>query len=121
MARVFLLSLLLVLVTVAWCDDYPAPPATFEASKYTTFAPKEVKGSRRADINVQFTAADGSSDSVKMIRVDLVGTPYERGYAHGSLLTSEIAEFAGPALDKFVVQEVMNLSFEKVRNTFCDA
>ena len=119
MARGFVAIALAVLVSVLCVlgdNVYPAPPATFEAAKYTKWDVLRKSGdSRRATIDVQFTAADGTADSITMIRLDLVGDPKARGFAHGALLAKEIAEFAGPALDKFVVQSIMNESFDKVR------
>jgi len=112
-----LFAFLSVLATVALVvaqNTYPEPPATFEASKYTKWDLRKVGESRRGEIDVEFTAADGTPDFVRMIRLDLVGDSKTRGIAHGALLAKEIAMFAGPELDKFVVQSIMNESFDKV-------
>jgi len=90
-------------------NTYPTPGETFESKAYTTWSKRVVGKSRRADIVYPFTASDGSSDSVSMIRLDLVGSVYDRGFAHGKLLTKEILEFTGPQLDKFYAQEVLNI------------
>lgn len=79
-----LLSTLAAVGTVA-AIDYPAPNPTYEASQFTKWS-NTIHGSRKAKVNVPFTAADGSSDFVDIFRLDLVGNDYERGYAHGYLM-----------------------------------
>ena len=83
--RVLIALLVLAIAAIAFAD-YPQPPPTFEASDYTTWHKRFVQKSRRADINVNFKAADGSDDNISMTRLDLVGSVYERGYAQGFLL-----------------------------------
>jgi hypothetical protein len=68
-----------------------------------------VLGSRRADINVPFVNNDGDDDNIHLIRLDLIGSSYDRGYAHGALLTKEIVEFVGPKLSRFFMDEVANI------------
>lgn len=82
-----------LLSSVALSAVYPDPPPTFEASKYTTWDELTVKGSSKAKINVEFTGADGSPDSISMTQLDLVGDDYQRGYAHGYLLAHGISYF----------------------------
>lgn len=90
--------------------EYPVPAATYDAKDYTTWNNLKRAGkSRRAEIQVDFTADDGSADFVHMFRVDLVGNAYDRGYAQGYLLAREMAEFMGPKLDKFYMDEVLNI------------
>jgi hypothetical protein len=92
--------------------DYATAPPTFEASQYTNWqhSTYDLKGSRRANLNVPFTNDVGESDSVHLVRVDLVGEDsYDRGFAHGFLLAKEIAEFSGPALDKFYMDMILEL------------
>lgn len=82
---IVLLSALAAVGTIA-AVDYPVPNPTFEASQYTKWS-STVNGSKKARVNVPFTAADGSSDFIDIFRLDLVGNDYERGYAHGYLMT----------------------------------
>ena len=70
---------------VAAAVDYPVPLPTYEASDYTQWS-SSVRQSKKAKVNVPFTAADGSSDMIDIFRLDLVGNDYERGYAHGFLM-----------------------------------
>lgn len=65
---------------------YPAPNPTFDASSFTTWTGESVGKSRRANVYVPFTAADGSADMISVMQLDLVGNDYERGYAHGYLM-----------------------------------
>ena len=58
---------------------------------------------------VEFTGDDGTQDLVSILRLDLVGNDYERGYAHGYLLAKEIVEFQGPALSKYFADEVLDI------------
>lgn len=119
MANMFVLSFL---VLSCFCynaqaqADYATPPPTFEANLYTEWhdSHSDLKGSRRANIKVPFTNDSGESDSVDIIRVDLVGDEsYQRGYAHGYLLAGEIIEFSGPALDKFYMDLVLDLDLSQ--------
>lgn len=116
--------------------DYPVPNPTYEATQYTTWSDQTVGKSRKAKVYVPFTASDGSQDMISIYRLDLVGTDYERGYAHGYLLAKgwcelvihhifivllfiisnhhnfvilEIAEFQGPQLDKYFMQMVLDI------------
>jgi len=108
--------LLALLAAVVSATDYPPAPQSFEAAKFTAWEREntEVAGSRRANIDVPFTAADGSQDSIKMWRLDLVGDSHARGFAHGALLAKEVAFFIGPAIDKYIINEVMGLHVDKV-------
>lgn len=71
----------------AVANTYPEPPPTFAAKDYTQWSLKRAGKSRRADISVTFQANDGSDDYINMFRLDLQGNSYERGYAHGFLLS----------------------------------
>lgn len=82
----WILLLVAVVVAVVSATTYPVAPPTFEAKSFTTWQKKLVQKSRRADIQVDFKADDGSDDYVTMTRLDLVGNVYERGYAHGYLM-----------------------------------
>lgn len=82
-----LVVLLALIAYMAAATDYPTPGATFAAKDYTVWQRRKVQNSRRADVTVNFKAADGSDDSIHLFRLDMVGTPYERGFAHGALLT----------------------------------
>jgi hypothetical protein len=99
---------------VCTAADYPPAPQSFDAAKFTAWEKQEVAGSRRANIDVSFTAADGSQDTIKMWRLDLVGDSHARGFAHGALLAKEVAFFIGPALDKYIINEVMGMHVDKV-------
>jgi hypothetical protein len=81
------LCLIGVLAAFAAKIEYPTPGATYEAKEFTSWVKRPAGKSRRGDIHVGFTATDGSDDFVDMIRLDLVGGPYDRGFAHGSLLS----------------------------------
>lgn len=105
-------SLIVLLALVAYlaaATDFPTPAATFEAKDYTVWQRRKVQNSRLADVTVNFKNADGLDDSVHLFRLDMVGTPYERGFAHGALLTKEIIEFTGPVMDKYYADEVLSL------------
>jgi len=98
--------------------EYLVPPPTFEADKYTVWAKERVIDkssgavSRKAQIHVPLDADD--TDSVNVIRLDLVSdSAFARGYAHGFLLMKEILEFTGPKLDKFYMDEVLNLDISQ--------
>lgn len=87
-----------------------AEPATYEAGDYTTWNRlRKVGDSKRGEIHVPLTTTDGSEDSIDMVRLDLVGDAYTRGYAHGALLTKEIVEFTGPQLDFYFAEEILGL------------
>jgi len=88
---------------------YQTPPPTFNAKNFTTWSNRAINGSRRAEVLVQFTADDGTKDMVSILRLDLLGNDYERGYAHGFLLAKEIVEFEGPALSKYFADEVLDI------------
>ena len=96
----------LSLLGTALATVYPTPPDVLYPT--TTWVKKSGK-SKMGHINAPFTAADGSSDNVHMYRLDLVGTDYERGYAHGALLSKEILEFVEIALPKYYVAAVMSI------------
>ena len=83
---VFCAFLSLLGILSVWAADYPAPNPTFDAGLFTTWTGEAVRASRRAKVFVPFTASDGTSDMVSMLRLDLVGNDYERGYAHGYLM-----------------------------------
>eukprot|EP01040_Poterioochromonas_malhamensis_P020470 gene20470-24437_t len=104
-----LVVLLALIAYMAAATDYPTPGATFAAKDYTVWQHRKVQNSRRADVTVNFKAADGSDDYIHLFRLDMVGNPYERGFAHGALLTKEIVEFTGPVLDKYYADEVLSL------------
>ena len=110
----FILFFVLSIILSAVADTvYPDPPATYQAADYTKWNWIHKAGdSRRAEINVQFTAADGSADYISLIRLDLQGDAYSRGFAHGKLLTKEIVEFVTIKLDEYYAQAVLNLSFD---------
>ena len=82
-----LVVLLALIAYMAAATDYPTPGATFAAKDYTVWQHRKVQNSRRADVTVNFKAADGSDDYIHLFRLDMVGNPYERGFAHGALLT----------------------------------
>lgn len=107
----FLLFLGVAAAAVA-ANEYPAPPATFVASDFTSWQKREVAGSRRAEVDVQFTAADGTADFVQLVRLDLVGDTKQRGFAHGALLADKIVSFAKVELDQFIRDEVRNYHFD---------
>ena len=67
-------------------EVFPAPNPTFPANAGTEWSGVTVGNSRKALVYVPFTAADGSADMISVTRLDLIGTDYERGYAHGYLL-----------------------------------
>lgn len=69
---------------------YPTPPPTFQAKEFTHWSLKRAGKSRRADINIDFKAEDGSDDYIHLYRLDLQGTAYERGYGHGYLMAKGI-------------------------------
>lgn len=105
-------AIILAAVAVLNCavaTEYQTPPPTFEAKQYTVWSGKTINNSKRGEIYVPFTAADGSSDMVSVLRVDLVGDNKQRGYAHGYLLAKEIVEFTGPKLDKYFSDMVLDL------------
>lgn len=88
-------------------------PEIFEASSYTTWYGIFEK-SRIANILVPFKGQDGTSDSVSMKRLDLVGDEYNRGRAHGALLALEIAEFIKVKLPVYYMDFVLNLDVSKL-------
>lgn len=65
---------------------YQTPPPTYEAKDYTQWNLKHTGKSKRANINVNFKTEEGADDYISLIRLDLVGNSYDRGYAHGFLL-----------------------------------
>lgn len=100
-----------VALAVAAATDYPAAPPIFDAKPSTTWGRRSGK-SRLGEINVAFTAEDGSSDFVKMFRLDLVGDAYTRGYDQGFLMHKEILGFAEVGLNKYFMDMILNLSFD---------
>lgn len=88
MLAIAFVGLLAVVATFAGAvkTDYPTPAATYEARDYTNWNLHRVGKSRKALVDVRFTAADGSEDYVTVTRLDLVGNAYDRGYAQGQLL-----------------------------------
>eukprot|EP00349_Pseudokeronopsis_sp_Brazil_P006323 CAMPEP_0202971564 /NCGR_PEP_ID=MMETSP1396-20130829/28371_1 /ASSEMBLY_ACC=CAM_ASM_000872 /TAXON_ID= /ORGANISM="Pseudokeronopsis sp., Strain Brazil" /LENGTH=464 /DNA_ID=CAMNT_0049701063 /DNA_START=25 /DNA_END=1419 /DNA_ORIENTATION=+ len=104
-----LVVLLALIAYLAAATDYPPAGPTFAAKDYTVWSRRKVQNSRLADITVNFKATDGSDDSVHLYRLDMVGTPYERGFAQGSLMTKEIVEFLGPVMDKYYADEVLSI------------
>jgi hypothetical protein len=96
---------LVVLLAILACvyADYPEPPPTFEATKYTTWDTSFTAGnSRRSVVDIRFDDADGNPDYITMKRLDLVGTAKERGFAHGALLADDIKTFTGPKLNEYL-------------------
>lgn len=82
------------LLCVVAAASYPPPPPTFQAADWTTWQPTAVNGSRRANVAVKFAAPDGTADVINLIRLDLLGDSFARGFAHGSLIANEIVQFA---------------------------
>ncbi len=114
--QIFLLAVLLAVVAIA-CkglkQEYQTPPPTFDSRDYTTWHKRTINRSRRADVTVNFKADDGSDDSVHLFRLDMVGaSSFDRGYAHGYLLATEIVEFL-KKMDKFYMDGVLNLDISK--------
>lgn len=108
----FLIGLIAVATVTAGAVKetiYPVPAATYEASDHTVWSDKEGK-SKRGTTQVNFVN-DGNDDAVSLIRLDLVGNAYERGFAYGKLLNKEIREFIGPKMDQYYIQMVMRLDF----------
>jgi len=95
------------LVSSTSATVYKEPPPTLDPKPYTTWQKSKLT-SKRGEINIPFTNTDGSSDSVNMIRLDLVGDSATRGYAHGYLLAKEIIEFTGPKLTQFYRDQIGN-------------
>jgi hypothetical protein len=80
-------AIIAALATIStFAATYPAPPQTYEAKEFTHWSLKRAGKSRRADINVDFKAADGTDDYIHLFRLDLQGTAYERGYGQGYLM-----------------------------------
>lgn len=77
---------LLASVSYSHGAAYPTPNPTFDALPYTTWSTETVANSRKANVYVPFSSADGTNDMISVFRLDLVGNDYERGYAHGYLL-----------------------------------
>lgn len=69
---------------------YPVPGATFEARDYTEWGNRREGKSRRAAIDVKFQDGEGKDDYISMVRLDLVGNSYDRGFAYGKLLNKGI-------------------------------
>jgi len=109
MQLMFLALVLGVLACAFAANTYPAPPVTFAASKYTTWLKTKVGDSKRGEIDIQFQDSSGNPDYVKMVRLDLNGDAKTRGFAHGALLTAEIKDFTGPALNSFLREMVEEL------------
>lgn len=104
------LVVLLAFSSIATAIDFEEPGPTFQAADYTTWSSHlQVKGSRRANIDVEYVNDDGENDYVSMIRLDLVGDAATRGYASGALLAKEIVEFTGPKLDKYFADYILNI------------
>lgn len=101
---------IIVAIICVACGEYAEPPPTLDPQPHTTWSQVKVGESRKADINIPFTATDGTSDFVAMLRLDLVAdSGYDRGYAHGYLLANEIVEFAGPKLNQYYRDIVMDI------------
>jgi hypothetical protein len=83
----FLVVLAVLAVALALKNTYEPAGPTFQARDYTTWQAKKAGNSKRGEINVKFTADDGSDDYVTITRLDLVGNSYDRGYAHGKLMS----------------------------------
>ncbi|GMH67153.1 hypothetical protein TL16_g04606 [Triparma laevis f. inornata] len=99
----FLLSPLLSLST--------ATPTTYPASSYTTWSPDAaIEKSRLAKISVPLE--DGSS--IDISRLDLVGSPHERGFASGALLANDIIEFIDVKLNSYFSNELLNLDISSL-------
>lgn len=90
MFPVTFLGLLALVATLAQAakdtTTYPTPGPTYEASDYTKWEARHVGKSKRASVEIKFTADDGSDDYIALTRLDLVGNSYDRGFAHGKLL-----------------------------------
>lgn len=108
--QLFFLTVVLGVLACAFAATvYPDPPATFAASKYTTWLKTKVGDSKRGEIDIQFQDAAGNPDYIKMVRLDLNGDAKTRGFAHGALLAEEIKEFVGPKLSSFFREMVEEL------------
>lgn len=108
-----LLALLAAVLSVATSlaqgnNKYPAPQPTFDADAYTTWHKLPAKKSRRADVQVRFQDAQGQEDYINLFRLDLVGDAYERGYAHGHLMSREIAQFMWK-MDEYYAKAILEL------------
>lgn len=111
-----LLCLVLGVLACAFASNnvYPEPQPTFEANKWTSWERKNVGGSRRGKIDVQFNDANGNPDYIKMVRLDLIGDAHARGFAHGALLAEEIKEFTGPAMNAYLRDEARSLDISSL-------
>lgn len=109
-----LIGIVFLAASVAGQTAYDIPPPTFDPQPYTQWT-KSVEKSKLAIVNVPFVnSADGSEDNVGIYRLDLVGSTYERGYAHGYLLAKEIIQFAEFALNKYCIDAVMGIDLSEV-------
>jgi hypothetical protein len=93
-------------------SEYQTPPPIFDPSTYTTWVQEVTTTgglSRKSLIDVPFKSEDGSDDNVHMYRVDLVGNTYERGFAHGALLTKEIFQLAEVGLTKYLIDAIIKI------------
>lgn len=103
--------LALTAASQAAASDYPEPPQIFDALSNTKYVKHSGK-SRSGTINIDFQAADGSDDYIKLGRVDLVGDSKTRGYDYGKMLAHEIVKFVDHDLNKFYVETVMSVEFD---------
>ena len=108
-----LIALLICSAVLIHATDYPTPGVTFAAKDYTTWNKRSVMKSKRADIHIDFTAEDGSPDYIHLYRLDMVGTPYERGYAQGYLLSKEIIEFLEIKINQFYRSAILDLDISQ--------
>ncbi|GMI01704.1 hypothetical protein TrVE_jg7174 [Triparma verrucosa] len=83
-----------------------AIPTTYSAADYTSWDSSDNIGSSKlGKINVPLD--DGSS--IDISRLDLVGSPRERGYAAGALLADDVIEFIDVKLNQYFSDELLNL------------
>lgn len=108
MIRKSLLTLTALFAASA-ATDYKTPPEVLYPSQYTTWG-KSSGDSKVGQIDIPFVNAQGEQDRVFMYRLDLVGsTDYDRGFAHGALLSREIVEFIEVALPKYYLEIIFSL------------
>jgi hypothetical protein len=101
-----LLQLLTIASLLVFSFGYDAPGQTFDAKSFTNWAKFNVKGSRKALIDVSFKDDSGNDDYIKVVRLDLVGDAEARGFAAGSLLCEEIV-----SSNPFYFLQVHHLTF----------
>lgn len=105
------IGLAIVAAAQASAADYPEPPQIFDGLSHTKYLKHSGK-SRSGIIDIEFTAADGTDDYIKMGRIDLVGDSKTRGYDYGKMLAHEITKFVDHDLNKFYIDMVMDINFD---------